>query len=77
MIGRTLTRGIVVSMLLALAGCATPPPRDRSILDAVNAPSHATPATCEALSAKLVCYSHSRFDRSCGCMDWRTLTGQP
>ena len=75
--GRMLIRGIALCVTLALAACATAPPQEVSILDAMGeARSTARPMSCAALDAATVCVQSSRLDRTrnCGCADRQSIT---
>jgi hypothetical protein len=75
--GRMLTRGIALCITLALAGCATAPPQELSILDVVQGGSMSQPLSCAALGAATLCVQSSRLDRSkeCSCVDRQAVTG--
>ena len=76
--GRPLARGIAICTALAVAGCATAPPQELSILDAMNARPTLSgrPMSCAALDAATMCVQSSRLDRTkdCGCVDRQSIT---
>jgi hypothetical protein len=69
--GRMLIRGIAICLMLALAGCATAPAQELSILDAMREGSTSKPLSCAALDAATLCVQSSRLDRTkdCSCID--------
>jgi hypothetical protein len=75
--GRMLTRGITLCITLALAGCATAPPQELSILDVMQEGSMSKSLSCAALDAATLCVQSSRLDRSkeCGCVDRQSVSG--
>ncbi len=78
--GRMLTRGIAPVIMsgiaLALTACATAPPRELSILEAIDAQRFSMgPQSCAALDAATVCVQSTRLDKSkeCSCADRYSL----
>ena len=85
MTGRMLTRAIAPVILsgiaLALSACASAPPREVSILDAIDAQaSHQRfnmgPQSCAALDTASVCVKSTRLEkgRECACTDRNSIT---
>jgi hypothetical protein len=72
---RTLTCGIAVCITLILAGCASAPSQELSILDAMQAGSSSKPLSCAALDAATFCVKSSRLDRSkdCSCVERQSV----
>ena len=72
---RTLTRGLALCITLALAACATTPPQEHSILDAMAEQSLSKPLSCAAMNAATVCMKSSRLDRNknCACADRHSI----
>jgi hypothetical protein len=58
-----------------LSACATPPPQQLSILEAMSAQSLSHPQSCEASNAATVCVQTMRLSRNknCGCADRRAI----
>jgi hypothetical protein len=80
MIGRMLTRAAALCIAVTLAGCATTPPQEMSILDAVAARSMSQPLSCAAMDAATLCVQTSRLDKrkSCSCVGRQQLiNGSP
>ena len=85
MSGKVLTRRIApvitACAALALAACATAPPREQSILDAIDAQGfNLGPQSCAALDAAAICTKSTRLDkgRKCGCADRNSIAdGRP
>ncbi len=81
MIGRTLTHGIGLAVVLSMAACATTAPRtEPSILESLADQSQTqarSPNSCLAANEALVCRSDglgSRLDRTCECVDKRAFS---
>ena len=75
--GRMLTRAIALCITLAVSACATAPPQELSILDAMSARSMSGPLSCAAMDAATVCVQTTRLgkDKNCGCVDRREIAG--
>jgi hypothetical protein len=74
--GRMLIRGFVratlVGITLSLTACATAPPQELSIIEAINDQGFTMgPQSCAALDAATVCVKSTRLDKdkSCSCAD--------
>jgi hypothetical protein len=72
---------IVSGIALALSACASAPPRELSILEAIDAQSSSRgfsmgPQSCAGLDTASVCVKSSRLEKSreCSCADLFSIT---
>jgi hypothetical protein len=83
--GKMLTRVIAPLILsgiaLALSACASTPPQELSILDAINAQKSSQrfnmgPQSCAAIDTASVCVKSTRLEqgRECACTDRNSIT---
>lgn len=71
-----LTRAFALGLTLCLAGCATAPPQESSILDAISSQSMSHPQSCSAMGATTVCMQTMRLNKNktCGCVDRQQIS---
>jgi hypothetical protein len=70
---RVIALGLVLSVPMFLTGCATAPPTQLSILDAMADSSTRQPQSCAARNGATVCVQTMRLNRvkDCSCVDRR------
>jgi hypothetical protein len=73
--GRMLKCAAALCIAVTLAGCASAPPQEMSILDAMAARSTGKPLSCAAMDAATLCVQTSRLDKrkSCSCVGRQQL----
>jgi pectin methylesterase-like acyl-CoA thioesterase len=67
---------LAIGFAVALSACATAPPQELSILDAMSPHSLGRPQSCEAMNTATVCIQTMRLskNKSCSCADRRAIS---
>jgi hypothetical protein len=81
MLTRAIAPLILSGIALALSACASAPPHELSILEAINAQASSQrfnmgPQSCAAIDTASVCVKSTRLDKGkdCACTDRHSIT---